>query len=239
MTVGTQYYATRINKRRQSAYFGGYAKALFSISVEVPAHTRYTASFNFASYATAKDGSNRNKSVGGYVYNMGTNIKNVPRTYYVLSNNPSQYRIAGSYRNASNGTGAVSTSANVNKTIYFDNASGETQIITQYFVATSGLSRTYLNNTYGDIAYVKVALNSELTQQRLVPTSYDVEYDQLRHSLEEEYYEAIRLDENYPTEGVRVTSGYTGGWNGMANCIDYADPLIKRGNAGKFRSSGF
>ncbi|MCI9010329.1 MAG: hypothetical protein HFE27_04015, partial [Clostridia bacterium] len=34
------------------------------------------------------------------------------------------------------------------------------------------------------------------------PTSYDVEYDQLRHSLEEEYYEAIRLDENYPTEAV-------------------------------------
>ena len=200
---------------------GGFSNAatrtLFSLSMEVPAYTRYSVPLKVETYSRGYEGPSGSQ-IGSYVYSMGTDPDNVPGTYYTVGNNPSKYKIAGSH--ISNWVGKSSVSDSKQNTFYFQNSTGKTQTVTYYFYA--GVCSIKFNRwmCYGTIGYARLTVTETPTMQRLVPTSYDVEYDQLRHSLEEEYYEAIRLDENYPTEGVRVTSGYTGGWNGMANCID-------------------
>ena len=215
--MGINSTVTLANQGRGSGYWTKYSMTLISVSMTVPAHTRYTVPLNFKTYAYANNGRNNPvKYARGYVYSMGSEVENVFNRFYATQNNPSQYYFAGGSRSAY--ASSVTYSLNKSSDIHFDNPNGDTKDISQYFVVTVGCGDAYYN--YNPKYYSRITLTGETTMQRLVPTSYDVEYDQLRHSLEEEYYEAIRGDENYPTEGVRVTSGYTGGWNGMANCID-------------------
>ena len=221
MTVGESTDAALISVSRANGWANLYARTLFSLSMEVPAYTRYSVPLKVETYSRGYEGP-WGSQIGSYVYSMGTDPNNVPGTYYTVGNSPSQYTMVGSH--ISNWVNNSSVSGSKQNTFYFQNLTGKTQTVTYYFYAGICSIKFNRNMCYGTVGYARLTMTEAPSMQRLVPTSYDVEYDQLRHSLEEEYYEAIRLDENYPTEGVRVTSGYTGGWNGMANCIDYADP---------------
>ena len=168
-----------------------------SVWKSLPAYTRYSVPLKVETYSRGHDGP-WGSQIGSYVYSMGTDPNNVPGTYYTVGNSPSQYTMVGSH--ISNWVGKSSVSDSKQNTFYFQNLTGKTQTVTSYFYA--GVCSIKFNRwmCYGTIGYARLTVTETPTMQRLVPTSYDVEYDQLRHSLEEEYYEAIRLDENYPTE---------------------------------------
>ncbi len=178
------------------------ARTLFSLSIDVPAYTRYSVPITAATSSRTGDANFSN--IGSYIYAMGTNPDNVPRTYYALSNNPSQFKFAGSHKSVGSSNGSVSNSKQ--RIFYFDNPTGSVQTIKHYFYAGACSLKFNRLICYGTVAYARLTVTEAPTMQRLVPTSYDVEYDQLRHSLEEEYYEAIRLDENYPTEQIPCAS---------------------------------
>ncbi len=223
MTSGVQQRVCYVTTTRDNVY----GAVLFSIDVEVPAYTRYAVDLSVRTYASVYCG--RSSYSRARAYYAGQDPETAAGTYYSDSNNPNtaeKYKIAAATRSLSN-SGTATSDATSRAVWYFDNPTDESKTVKKYFVTIGRGWRTYPSgNTISVQGFV--TYNGIDSVQRLVPTSYDVEYDQLRHSLEEEYYEAIRLDENYPTEGVRVTSGYTGGWNGMANCIDCYPPIKSR-----------
>ncbi len=199
MTVGESTDAALISVSRANGWANLYARTLFSLSMEVPAYTRYSVPITAEIYSRGYEGP-WGSQIGSYVYSMGTDPNNVPGTYYTVGNSPSQYTMVGSH--ISNWVGKSSVSGSKQNTFYFQNLTGKTQTVTYYFYA--GVCSIKFNRwmCYGTIGYARLTVTETPTMQRLVPTSYDVEYDQLRHSLEEEYYEAIRGDENYPTRQV-------------------------------------
>ncbi len=203
MVVGEANNAAIISVASGSGLRKASAHTLFSLSMEVPAYTRYSVPITAATYSRGREG-NANSAIGSYIYSMGTDPEAVPRTYYTLSNNPSQYKLAGSHKLKWITNESVSDSKQ--QIYYFTNPTSETKTVTYYFYAgaCSLVFNRYL--CYGTVAYARLTMTEAPSMQRLVPTSYDVEYDQLRHSLEEEYYEAIRLDENYPTEQIPCAS---------------------------------
>ncbi len=186
---------------------GGFSNAatrtLFSLSMEVPAYTRYSVPLKVETYSRGYEGPSGSQ-IGSYVYSMGTDPEAVPRTYYTLSNSPAQFKFAGSHKSGWMTTTSVSDTQQ--RIFHFDNLTGKTKTVTYYFYAGTCSLRFNRNTCYGTVAYARLTMTGAPSMQRLVPTSYDVEYDQLRHSLEEEYYEAIRLDENYPTRQIPCVS---------------------------------
>ncbi len=198
LTVGNSinlYNGSGVVSTSGSTYYGA---VLYSVEVEVPAHTRYNVPLYTQAVGTHYIGNN---TVFAYarVYSCGNDPSKVPAKYYATSNSPSAFCIAS--HSATKPHGTATANAATTQTYAFDNASKNTKTIRRYFVSIAGgfkHSGSFNKKTFNNY----IQLVGEITQQRLVPTSYDVEYDQLRHSLEEEYYEAIRLDENYPTEAV-------------------------------------
>ena len=196
LTVGNSinlYNGSGVVSTSGSTYYGA---VLYSVEVEVPAHTRYNVPLYTQAVGTHYIGNN---TVFAYarVYSCGNDPSKVPAKYYATSNSPSAFCIAS--HSATKPHGTATANAATTQTYAFDNASKNTKTIRRYFVSIAGgfkHSGSFNKKTFNNY----IQLVGEITQQRLVPTSYDVEYDQLRHSLEEEYYEAIRLDENYPTE---------------------------------------
>ena len=203
MVIGESTDAALISVSRANGWANLYARTLFSLSMEVPAYTRYSVPITAEIYSRGYEGPSGSQ-IGSYVYSMGTDPDNVPGTYYTVGNSPSQYTMVGSH--ISNWVGKSSVSGSKQNTFYFQNLTGKTQTVTSYFYA--GVCSIKFNRwmCYGTIGYARLTVTETPTMQRLVPTSYDVEYDQLRHSLDEEYYEAIRGDENYPTEQIPCAS---------------------------------
>ena len=167
---------------------------LVSISTTVPAFTRFTANVTFLAQNYGRRASS---SATAWMY-ASVNSYGIAEINQFYSK--SMTSTVGNFaQNGSNAAGkTILIRAQATKTLEFINDTAHTKTL-RYFLHMSGANSAA--STYRNYSTVTnyITLNSS-GMQRLVPTSYDVEYDQLRHSLEEEYYEAIRLDENYPTE---------------------------------------
>ncbi len=167
---------------------------LVSISTTVPAFTRFTANVTFLAQNYGRR-SNSGATAWMYASVNSYGIAEINQFY-----SKSMASTVGNFaQNGSNAAGkTILIRAQATKTLEFINDTAHTKTL-RYFLHMSGANSAA--STYSSYSTVTnyITLNSS-GMQRLVPTSYDVEYDQLRHSLEEEYYEAIRLDENYPTE---------------------------------------
>ncbi len=167
---------------------------LAAISVVVPAFTRYTAQVNFI---VQNNGRREHSGANAPIY-TAINSYGVSEIDAFYGSSLSSWQ--GNW--AAEQYGGKGTSVvwytQTTKTLEFDNASSETKTLRYFFHMGGAINAGSIYKNYCTVTNYVTLYSSGM--QRLVPTSYDVEYDQLRHSLEEEYYEAIRLDENYPTE---------------------------------------
>ena len=187
-------HSSSIGTAGNTSHRGQAGGTLISVSIEVPAFTCYMANLTLSVYSYWK-AAVAGGVIYGRMYSCGTDPNGVTANYYASSNSPANY-IAGAYSVSCPNYRTTSKTWNHSGSYAFVNSNNIPTVIRRYFVLVGG------HSTYDGVFSFKTyaQFNGIDGVQRLVPTSYDVEYDQLRHSLEEEYYEAIRLDENYPTE---------------------------------------